>query len=250
MVIAISILVAALVTIALTFGNFAKSHIWRATVTPLASIIGSGFLICGPLLAREFGSGAIAAMALLLLIAYAAGAVLRYNIVHVENHSVSLGFHDRLAWAMRVAQILLAIAYAVSVAYYLKLLAEFLLKPFAGLGSSHTLISNILVTAIIASFTLLTLSGDLRKVEHAAHASVSVKIGLIAGLLAGLGVWWATSPVIAFTIPSVHATWSGLPLLLGLLITVQGFETSRYLGEHYDQETKSIRCALRSGFLR
>lgn len=105
MVIAISILVAALVTIALTFGNFAKSHIWRATVTPLASIIGSGFLICGPLLAREFGSGAIAAMALLLLIAYAAGAVLRYNIVHVENHSVSLGFHDRLAWAMRVAQI-------------------------------------------------------------------------------------------------------------------------------------------------
>lgn len=238
MVIAISILVAALVTIALTFGNFAKSHIWRATVTPLASIIGSGFLICGPLLAREFGSGAIAAMALLLLIAYAAGAVLRYNIVHVENHSVSLGFHDRLAWAMRVAQILLAIAYAVSVAYYLKLLAEFLLKPFAGLGSSHTLISNILVTAIIASFTLLTLSGDLRKVEHAAHASVSVKIGLIAGLLAGLGVWWATSPVIAFTIPSVHATWSGLPLLLGLLITVQGFETSRYLGEHYDQETR------------
>lgn len=244
MIVAISIAVAVLTTIALTFGSFAKSQIWRATVTPLASIIGSGFLICGPLLAREFGSGAIVAMALLLLIAYAAGAVLRYNIVHVENHAVSLDFHDRLAWAMRIAQILLAIAYAVSVAYYLKLLAEFLLKPLNGAIGDHVLVSNLLVTAIIAGFTLLTLSGDLRKVEHAAHASVSVKIGLIAGLLAGLGFWWATTPVIAFSIPSVKATWAGLPLLLGLLITVQGFETSRYLGEAYDQPTRVYTMRL------
>ena len=45
-----------------------------ATVTPLASIIGSGFLISGPLLAREFGGAAFWAMAVLLLLAYAVGA--------------------------------------------------------------------------------------------------------------------------------------------------------------------------------
>ncbi|RYD87139.1 MAG: hypothetical protein EOP61_36155, partial [Sphingomonadales bacterium] len=39
------------------FGRFARSESWRATVTPLASIIGSGFLICGPILAREPAEG-------------------------------------------------------------------------------------------------------------------------------------------------------------------------------------------------
>ncbi|MDE1914464.1 MAG: hypothetical protein KGJ57_03270 [Sphingomonadales bacterium] len=238
MIVAISIAVALLFILALTCGGFAKSPVWRATVTPLASIIGSGFLICGPLLAREFGSGAIIAMALLLLIAYAAGAVVRYNILHAENHAATLDFHDHLAWVMRIAQILLAIAYTVSVAYYLKLLAEFLLKPFNGHIGHHALVSNLLVTAVMIGLTLLTMSGDLRRIEHAAHASVSVKIGLIAGLLAGLGVWWATSPAIGLSIPSIKATWASLPLLLGLLITVQGFETSRYLGDSYDQPTR------------
>jgi hypothetical protein len=234
----VSVVVAVIVAAALSFGGLARSETWRATVTPLASIIGSGFLICGPLLAREFGSGAIVAMALLLAIAYAAGAVVRFNIRHVESHAEELDFHDRLAWAMRLAQVILAIAYAVSVAYYLKLLAEFLLKPFAVSHSPHALVARFVVTGIIAAITLLTLSGDLRKVEHAAHASVSVKIGLIAGLLAGLGVWWASNPAIAFAVPSAHATWHSLPMLLGLLITVQGFETSRYLGASYDQRTR------------
>ncbi len=233
-----SVVVAVLVAVVLNFGGLARSQTWRATVTPLASIIGSGFLICGPLLAREFGSGAIVAMALLLAIAYAAGAVVRFNIQHAEAHAEDLDFHDRLAWAMRLAQVMLAIAYAVSVAYYLKLLAEFMLKPFAAGDNPHQLIARIVVTGVIAAIALLTLSGDLRKVEHAAHASVSVKIGLIAGLLVGLGVWWASDPAIVFTVPSVHATWHSLPMLLGLLITVQGFETSRYLGATYDQRTR------------
>ena len=238
MIAAISVVVAVAVALGLTFGSIARSETWRATVTPLASIIGSGFLICGPLLAREFGSGAIVAMALLLAIAYAAGAVVRFNIAHVEDHAETLAFNDRFAWTMRAAQVTLAIAYAVSVAYYLKLLAEFILKAVPIADTLHTLVSNSIVTVIIGGFTLLTLSGDLRKVEHAAHTSVSIKIGLIAGLLAGLATWWATTPAVEVALPSVRVSWSGLPLLLGLLITVQGFETSRYLGEIYDRPTR------------
>lgn len=90
MIAVLTILIALAITAILSFSGFARTPTWRATVTPLASILGSGFLICGPLLAREFGSAAIAAMAALL-----------------------------------------AIAYAVSVAYYLKLLAEFAMKPLA-----------------------------------------------------------------------------------------------------------------------
>lgn len=233
-----AVAVAAIVTLILTLGRFARTESWRATVTPLASIIGSGFLICGPLLAHEFGGGAIIAMALLLLLAYAVGAVVRFNIIHVENHALGLNFHDPFAWAMRATQALLAIAYAVSVAYYLKLLAEFTLRPLGVADGNHALISNLIVTVIIVGLTLLTFSGDVRRIEHAAHGTVSIKIGLIAGILAGLGLWWILEPGQAVPIPPLAISWASIPMLLGLLITVQGFETSRYLGDSYDQATR------------
>lgn len=235
-------LVAAVVTLItallLSLGSFARTPRWRATVTPLASIIGSGFLICGPLLAREFGSGAFVAMAVLLALAYAVGWVIRFNIIHVENHATTLRFHEPFAWVMRATQAMLAIAYAVSVAYYLKLLAEFVLKAVGTSEASHAMASNVLVTIIIAALTALTFSGSIRKIEHAAHASVSIKLALIAGLLAGLGWWWMTDASAVVTLPPVRASWHSLPMLLGLLITVQGFETSRYLGDTYDQTTR------------
>ncbi len=234
----IAVVTAVTVWAALTFGSFARSDTWRATVTPLASIIGSGFLVCGPLLAKEFGSAAILAMGALLALAYAVGAVVRFNIVHVENHARNLRLHDPFAWAMRIGQVMLAIAYAVSVAYYLKLLAEFAIKPFSIDAVSHTFVANLIVTAIIAVMTLLTFSGDIKKIEHAAHSSVSIKLGLIAGILAGLAVWWASGAAPVSTPPPARITWSGVPLLLGLLITVQGFETSRYLGGAYDQQLR------------
>ena len=233
-----AVLIAAGVAAYLSFGRFARGETWRATVTPLASIIGSGFLICGPLLAREFGSAAILAMAALLAIAYAVGAVVRFNIVHVENIAPKLTLNDPMAWAMRAAQVMLAIAYAVSVAYYLKLLAEFTMKPLAVPEAWHGLVANALVTLIILALTALTFSGDIRKIEHAAHASVSVKLGIIGGMLAALALWWIGRDGPPLVLPPAEVKWSGIPLLLGLLITVQGFETSRYMGDHYDQATR------------
>ncbi|WP_419814726.1 hypothetical protein [Glacieibacterium sp.] len=235
---ALACIVALAVTALLSFGPLARSTGWKATVTPLASIIGSGFLICGPLLAREFGAAALPAMAVLLALAYAVGAVIRFNIIHVENHAATLTMNDRFAWAMRVGQFLLAIAYSVSVAYFLKLLAEFVLKSLPFELGSHALVANALVTAIIVGLTLLTFSGDLKRIEHAAHATVAVKIGIIAGLLTGLGFWWAGHSGVALDLPPAAVSFASLPLLLGLLITVQGFETSRYLGASYDQATR------------
>lgn len=233
-----AILATLAVTALLTFGKFARTEAWRATVTPLASIIGSGFLICGPLLAKEFGSAALLAMALLLLLAYAVGAVIRFNIIHIEEIAPKLRMHDPMAWTMRAAQAMLAIAYAVSVAYYLKLLAEFALKPLPVATVNHELISNSLVTIIIIALTALTFSGSIRKIEHAAHATVSLKIGVIAGLLVGLAVWWILHRHEPITLPPMKVSLASLPLLLGLLITVQGFETSRYMGGSYDQATR------------
>lgn len=232
MIVAVALIVALVVTLALTFGRFARSDTWRATVTPLASIIGSGFLICGPLLAREFGSAALGAMAVLLAIAYAAGAVIRFNIVHVESYLATASFNDPVAWLARLTQGVLALAYAVSVAYYLKLLAEFSLKPIAIAPALQPLAANIIVTVLIVLMTLLALGGSLRKVEHLAHGTVSLKIGIIAGLLVALALAWAIDGMQA-ALPPARLSFASVPMLLGLLITVQGFEISRYLGHAY-----------------
>jgi len=237
MIVAIALVVALIVTLALTFGKFARSDGWRATVTPLASIIGSGFLICGPLLAREFGSAAILAMATLLAIAYAAGWVIRFNIVHVEDHLAKAPFNDPIAWTARITQGVLSLAYAVSVAYYLKLLAEFSLKPVTIDPAWQPVAANVIVTVIIILMTLLALGGSLRRVEHLAHGTVSIKIGIIAGLLVALGIAWASNGI-TDPLPPVRLSWASIPMLLGLIITVQGFETSRYLGHDYPPEMR------------
>ncbi|MFD2781785.1 hypothetical protein ACFS32_12535 [Novosphingobium pokkalii] len=214
MIVAVALVVALLVTIALTFGRFARSDTWRATVTPLASIIGSGFLICGPLLAREFGSAALGAMAVLLAIAYAAGAVIRFNIVHIEAYLATAGFNDPVAWLARVTQGVLALAYAVSVAYYLKLLAEFSLKPITIAPALQPLAANIIVTVLIVLMTLLALGGSLRKVEHLAHGTVSLKIGIIAGLLVALALSWVIGgshmalPPSGCRLPAYRCCWA------------------------------------------
>ena len=232
MIVVIALIVAILVALALSAGRFARSDEWRATVTPLASIIGSGFLICGPLLAKEFGGAAILAMAALLAIAYAAGWVIRFNIVHIEAHLEAAPFNDPIAWTARITQGVLALAYAVSVAYYLKLLAEFSLKPVALDPAIQPLAANIIVTVLIAGMSLLAITGDLRRVEHVAHGTVSIKIGIIAGLLVALAIAWITSRSTE-PLPPVRLSWVSVPMLLGLIITVQGFETSRYLGHAY-----------------
>lgn len=237
MILFLAIVVAALVVAALSFGRFAKGEAWRATVTPLASIIGSGFLICGPLLAKEFGGAAIVAEAALLAIAYAVGAVIRFNIAHVEPYLARAGFNDRVAWLARVTQGVLALAYAVSVAYYLKLLAEFGLRAFELAPDMQRLAGNLAVTALIAALAVVAFVGDLRRIENIAHTSVSLKLGIIAGMLAALAAFWVTRGM-AEPLPPARFDSSSVPILLGLVITVQGFETSRYLGQSYSAEVR------------
>ena len=246
-ILVLALVTAVAVTAALSFGPMSRSRSWRATVTPLASIIGSGFLVCGPLLAREFGSAAIAAEAVLLGIAYAVGVVIRFNIAHVEPYLAQTTFHDRTAWLARITQAVLSLAYAVSVAYYLKLLSEFGLRPLHLDPGLHPLVSNLLVTVIIGALIVVALLGDIGRVEHVAHASVSVKLGVIAGLLVALGIWWATHTP-AEPPPPVRLAPASLPVLLGLIITVQGFETSRYLGHAYDADTR-IRTMRRAQWI-
>ena len=66
------------------FRRLTASSNWKATVTPLASIMGSGFLVSAPLLAGIVGNLAVVCMALLLALAYMVGGAIRFNIRHFE----------------------------------------------------------------------------------------------------------------------------------------------------------------------
>ena len=61
-----------------------NSIVWRATITPLASIIGSGFLVLGPILGVSYGGYAPLVMIGLCAIAYLFGSAIRFNILDIE----------------------------------------------------------------------------------------------------------------------------------------------------------------------
>lgn len=217
---------------------------WRATVTPLASIIGSGFLVAGPILAHTVGNWAWLAMLGLCALGYWFGASIRYNINHVEPSLANRPPRYQVGLE-RLSELALSLAYFVSVAYYLNLFAAFGLR----LGEVLDPFSIRLVsTAVIASIGLLGALRGLAGLERLEVLVVALKLSLIGGLLAVL----AQVNLSAFTAGElawvgqrhVHG-WPALETLLGLLILVQGFETSRYLGSKYDPATRvrSMRWA-------
>lgn len=57
----------------------------RATVTPLASIFGSGFLIIVPVLERGPGGSAVLGVAAVCVLAWLVGEVVRDNVRTVEQ---------------------------------------------------------------------------------------------------------------------------------------------------------------------
>ena len=57
----------------------------KATATPLASIIGSGFLVLAPLLYATVGGWAPVAIAGIVVLGYAIGSTIRFNITNTEG---------------------------------------------------------------------------------------------------------------------------------------------------------------------
>jgi hypothetical protein len=222
--------------------RFSKSDIWRATVTPLASIIGSGFLVLAPILVSAYGRNAPLIMAGLCLGAYLFGAAIRFNIFWrnvpepVEDVAV-----ERLEIAASWA---LVFAFMISVGYYLNLFGAFgvNLTPFNSPVNAKLLTSAIYILILIVGWTR-----GFKALEKMEYAAVTLKLAIIIGLLVGLTYYFyqqASSSNLFYHTPELSG-WPALTLAFGLIITVQGFETSRYLGQDYDAVTriKSMRLA-------
>jgi hypothetical protein len=221
-----------------------RAPLWRATVTPLASIIGSGFLVVGPILGHTTGHWAWLAMLGLCLTAYLFGGAIRRNIRLVEP---MLSDHPpRLVEVLdRSSEFALAFAYFVSVTYYLNLFASFALRAEDIIDPNLT---RWISSGVIATLGLVGTLRGLHGLENIEAVAVGIKLGLIAGLLAALGLWMGAMVANdTLTLPPlVHETgFHQVGILLGLIILVQGFETSRYLGAAYDPQMriKTMRYA-------
>ncbi|MDP1632149.1 MAG: hypothetical protein Q8L66_12095 [Caulobacter sp.] len=210
---------------------------WRATVTPLASIIGSGFLIAGPILSLAAGRLAWLAMLGLCAAGYLFGEAIRHNIVHVEpelDDAPSAG----VRWIERASQLALSLAYFVSVAYYLNLFAAFGLR----LGAvTDPFWVRVTATVVIGGVGVIGLLGGLKALERLEVGAVGLKLSVIAGLFAALilaSLLSLKAGTFAWHAPDHPHGLTELRILLGLVILVQGFETSRYLGDAYDAPTR------------
>ncbi len=198
--------------------------------------MGSGFLISAPLLAGTVGYLAFFCMAALLLLAYGVGHIIRFNIRHFEP--IENNGHGAAQDIAFLSRVVLAGAYFISVAYYLQLLAAFLLSL---INKPDPTIANLITTTLLLSIGGIGMWRGLGKLEKLESYAVSLNLGMITALLVALAIYnlkllsggaWQI-PAIPTAI-NLHDT----RVLLGLLIVVQGFETSRYLGDEHGPELR------------
>jgi hypothetical protein len=229
------ILVAIITGAVLLYPKVARALLWRAAITPLASIIGSGFLVLGPILVSSFGQYAPLVMAALCIFAYLFGAAIRFNITRLASLSGKRSVTEEKleilsSWA-------LAFAYIISVAYYLNLLGWFAVSatPINDAFHAQLVTSTVFVLVLIVGWTK-----GFQALERMEQITVGLKLSIIAGLLFALG-WFFIDKLAARELVSGSATvsgWQAIALVAGLLVTVQGFETSRYLGDEYPPRTR------------
>lgn len=230
------LVVAIMLALWLAFSRrLAGSSRWQATVTPLASIMGSGFLISAPLLGGIVGLWATVAMGVLLILAYFVGSAIRFNIRHFEPIEHERGVAQTVAFVSRVV---LVLAYFISVVYYLELLAVFALHFF---DISNRVEANLITSGLLLVIATVGVWKGLDSLEKVERFAVAINLGMIGSLLVGLIAYhlglfssekWALPEI-----ESIIDT-GDLRVLLGLLIVVQGFETSRYLGSKHSPEER------------
>ncbi len=235
------VLVTVLTAALLAYPKLANAPLWRASITPLASIIGSGFLVLGPILDVSYGRYALAVMLALCAVAYLFGASIRYNIATLDKAEkprtgLELRFETLSSWA-------LAFAYVISVTYYLNLFGAFGVSLTPEDDPFH---ARLLTSAVLILILLVGWGRGFAALERMEQVSVGIKLAIIMGLIFGLGAYFvqqAGQGALVLNPPTV-GIWSGLTLAFGLIVTVQGFETSRYLGDSYPARTRILSMRL------
>lgn len=216
----------------------------KATATPLASIFGSGFLIIVPILSGAVGPYSIVAILGVCGLAFAVGSVIRYNIRHVEPLLEAETAPHRTVLLERSADFALIIAYAISVCLYIRILAAFLL---GGLGMDTDLNEHIVSVTIIGVIGFVGYTRGLKTLDSLEIWALAATLVIILALLIGFAAYdynaFSGGGIKLPDMPN-QSWWQIITIVGGILIAVQGFETSRYLEEEFDAETRISSCRL------
>ena len=247
------VVIAASVLLFMLNPRLTKSKSWQATLTPLSSIIGSGFLIIAPLLASVVGAYSPLAVTGIVVLAYAIGGVIRFNITHAEPLLHNKKAHPVIYKIDLFANTALSFAYVTAVAFYLSLLSSFLLI-YIGFVDSPSLERSLttIIIVFIATAGFMRGLGGLEKLEA---YSMALQLSIVAALLIGIFVYdynfMQSERLLIFDVQD--RSWIiKVCMLFGILLVVQGFETSRFLGEKYSAEIRvqtMRRAQLISGAL-
>jgi hypothetical protein len=249
----ILVVIAAIVLLFMFHPRLTKSESWQATLTPLSSIIGSGFLVIAPLLASVVGEYSPLAVLGIVVLAYAIGGVIRFNIIHAEPLLHDREGHPVIYKIDLLGNTILSFAYVTAVAFYLSLLSSFLLN-YLGFGQMPVLERSLttLIIVFIATTGFIRGLGGLEKLEA---YSMSLQLSIVAALLIGIFVYdynfIQSERSLVFDHQDRHWVTQAC-ILCGILLVVQGFETSRFLGEKYSAEIRvqtMRRAQLISGAL-
>ncbi|MFW2439238.1 MAG: hypothetical protein ACN4GR_07690 [Arenicellales bacterium] len=215
-----------------------RSESWQATLTPLSSIIGSGFLIMSPLLASVVGGLSPIAVIGIVVLAYSIGSVIRFNIMHVEPRIRDGSLSQRTREVEYLGDIALVLAYMVAVAFYLSLLSSFLLSY---LGIENLDAERWLTTIIVIFIAGVGYKRGLGGLEKLEAVSMTVQLSIVVALLIGLAIFsylfYSSGQSLNFDYPERDFSIQ-IRILAGALLVVQGFETSRFIGEKYSPEMR------------
>lgn len=214
----------------------------KGTTTPLASIFGSGFLVIISVLSDSVSLYALPAMAGICALAYWVGSVMRFNIAHAEPLFESHSAPKSAVWFEKVADIALVPAYIISVTLYLRILASYGLGYF---DADSEFNERVVTTSVIAFILLVGFIKGLEVLEGLEKWALMATMLIIALLIVAFGVYdFTVFSKGQLTMPTFkgHAPWHIVTVLAGTLIVVQGFETTRYLGDQYDRETRIRAC--------
>ncbi|PIK15123.1 MAG: hypothetical protein CES88_10735 [Halobacteriovorax sp. JY17] len=218
-----------------------RNRVWTATMTPLASIIGSGFLIAAPLLNELSGDNAPYLMLILCIASFCVGEVIRWNIMSVESIVEKGAGSKKILLSEKVGEWALAFAYILSITYYLYLFSSFFLRMT---HIYNPVIEKGVVTLLFVGISFFGHQHGLNSLEKIESISVNVKLSIILTILVALGVYhFSPEASIEVMKETKDFNFDTLFISLGLLIMVQGFETSRYLSEKYSGalRVKSMR---------
>ena len=210
-----------------------------ATVTPLASILGSGLLIIVPILERALGIYAVFGAIGICAFAWLVGTVIRHNVNVVGQQKKDGILNAMTGWLGRLGDVVIVIAYVISVALYLRIMAQYMVGFFISGGS--TILEPIIACISVALIIAIGIFHGFKGLDRLDRSSLAAVLGLttVLGVVILLhdGVLLGSSGLRFPPLPPAGPL-EALLILGGLVITVQGFETVRYLGNRFDAVTR------------